>query len=111
ALRPMMAKTFEEKTTKASLDTARTAGIESTAKIRSVISTVTKTTKSGVMKITPLRRVRNLEPSYSDVTRPDFMRQRTIRLSPELIVSSTKHRILKHENTNTAPIAMPMKNN
>ncbi len=43
--------------------TAKIAGIESTAKIRSVNSTRTRTTNIGVASSRPLRRVKNLSPS------------------------------------------------
>lgn len=46
--RPRMAKTFEVYTINGSSVIARMAGIESTAKIRSVVSTANRTTKSGV---------------------------------------------------------------
>ena len=48
ARKPRIAKTLDVKTTKGSRVTASTAGIESTAKIRSVVSIATSTTHSGV---------------------------------------------------------------
>ena len=47
--------------------TAKIAGIESTAKIRSVTSTSTRTVNSGVASRTPLRRTKNFAPSYESV--------------------------------------------
>ncbi len=44
----MMAKTLDVKTINGSLVTENTAGIESNAKITSVVSTKTRTMKSGV---------------------------------------------------------------
>ena len=48
ARRPRIAKTFEVSTMNGSVVIAKIAGIESTAKIRSVISTRTSTRNSGV---------------------------------------------------------------
>ena len=60
-----MAKAFELKTMKASRLTARTAGIESTAKTTSVVSMRMSTAKSGVARRLPLRLVNSFWPSYS----------------------------------------------
>src|SRR5664279_2403229 len=63
-----MAKTFEVKTMKASRVTAKIAGMESSANIRSVVSTSTSTSASGVSATRPLSRARNFWPSYSVLT-------------------------------------------
>ena len=62
-----MAKAFDAKTRNGSRDTARMAGIESTAKTTSVVSTRIRTAKSGVASRAPVRRVNIFCPSYSVV--------------------------------------------
>ena len=52
-LNPIIAKILEKKTIYGSLVTAKIAGIESTAKIKSVNSTISKTKKSGVKCFLP----------------------------------------------------------
>lgn len=57
-----MAKTFEVYTIKASLVMARIAGIESTAKIKSVVSMSNRTINKGVAVRFPFSRIQNLLP-------------------------------------------------
>ena len=60
--RPRIAKMLDVKTMKGSLVTAKIAGIESTAKIRSLISTQTSARKSGVARSWPFVRTKNAPP-------------------------------------------------
>jgi len=52
---PSSANTLDVYTTKGSVVTARIAGIESTAKMTSVVSTTTRASSSGVASRRPLR--------------------------------------------------------
>ena len=63
ARKPKMAKALAVNTKKGSWVTAKIAGIESTAKIRSVNSTSSNTNSSGVASQTPLRRTHILPPA------------------------------------------------
>ena len=58
-----MAKAFEENTMNGSRDTARMAGMESTAKTTSVVSTRMSTANRGVASSLPVRRVNSFCPS------------------------------------------------
>ncbi len=63
-LRPKMAKIFDEYRIKGSFGAiAKIAGIESTAKSKSVNSTTATTTKRGVATFTPFSIVKKLPPS------------------------------------------------
>ena len=59
---PSSANTFEVKTTNVSVVTARIAGIESTAKITSVVSIMIRASSSGVASTRPPSRTRNRWP-------------------------------------------------
>ena len=61
---PIMAKMFEKKMMYGSLVMAKTAGTESTAKIKSVNSMMSSTTKSGVIKFLPFTFTMNFFPTY-----------------------------------------------
>ena len=57
-----MAKTFEVKTMKGLVVIAKIAGMESSAKIRSVVSTINKTSARGVSTNLPCSRRLNFCP-------------------------------------------------
>ncbi|MNL82358.1 hypothetical protein D3C87_2097230 [compost metagenome] len=61
--KPKIAKIFEKNTIYGSLVTAKIAGIESTAKIRSANSITNKTMNSGVTKVFASLFTKNLLPS------------------------------------------------
>ena len=75
----MTAKTLEVNTMNALRVTEKTAGTESTAKIKSVVSTSTSTSASGVRASRPLNRVRNFWPSKSGATGKNFRTNRSTR--------------------------------
>ena len=60
---PKMAKILEKNTMYGSLVTEKIAGMESTAKIRSVNSIIIKTRNSGVIFLTPSIVAKNLLPT------------------------------------------------
>ena len=63
-LRPIMANIFEKKTIYGSFVTAKIAGIESTAKMRSVNSTIKSTRNKGVINLFPSIFMKKFLPSY-----------------------------------------------
>lgn len=63
--KPRIAKILEKKTIKGSRETAKIAGIESNAKIKSENSIIIKTKNSGVKKSFPLSLNQNLSVEYS----------------------------------------------
>jgi hypothetical protein len=62
ARRPRIANAFDVNTKKVSEVTAKIAGIESTAKITSVVSTTTSTASNGVARRLPASRTVNRCP-------------------------------------------------
>ncbi len=70
-----MAKTFEVKTMNALRVTAKIAGMESTAKIRSVVSTSSSTSASGVSASRPFQRVDEFLPVEIRRDRKKFARE------------------------------------
>ena len=71
-----------------SVVTAKIAGIESTAKIRSVNSTSSSTTNSGVAMRRPFSRTKNLSPRKSAVTGMSRLNHFTTGLRSGWICSS-----------------------
>ena len=82
---------------------ARIAGIESTAKITSVVSITISTTNSGVAESLPARRTKNLPPWYSAVTGIRRRKRRTIGLFSGSIFFSFSCHSLMPDTMSTAP--------
>ena len=89
-----MAKAFDENTMNGSLDTAKTAGTESRAKITSVNSTTTRVANSGVAARLALTLVKKWSPSMVSVT--GMIRLRSPRPTVEVFSpSSSRCRIMR----------------
>ena len=88
---------------KGSLVTAKMAGIESTAKIRSVNSTSSSTTNRGVAMRMPFSRTKNLSARYSLVTGIQRLNSRTTGLRSGWISSSFLKIILMPVRIRNAP--------
>lgn len=67
ARKPRMAKALDVKTRNGSVVTAKMAGMESTAKSTSVVSTTTRAASSGVASHRPPSRTKKRCPRYSGV--------------------------------------------
>ena len=78
-----------EKTRNGSSVTAKTAGIESSAKIRSVVSAATSASSSGVAQIVGPWRTKKCAPSSLLVIGKFFATQRTTALSAGSASSSS----------------------
>ena len=79
---PKIAKILEEYNINGSFDMAKIAGIESTAKSKSVNSITATTTNNGVATFLPFSIVKNLSPSYVSLTLNNFR----INLAPRVLL-------------------------
>ncbi len=77
ARKPKIAKTFDVKMINVSLEIASIAGIESTAKIKSVNSITNNTIKRGVATVRAFIFTKNLLPCISSVTGKNFLNMMT----------------------------------
>ncbi len=98
-----MARALLANTRKGSCVTAKMAGIESTAKMMSVTSTITSTASSGVAMRMPLRRVRKRWPSYSSVVGTNLRNSRSVRDLDTSMCSSRCRSILMPVRMRNAP--------
>src|ERR1700676_4857574 len=103
ARNPKVANTFDVYTIKGSRVIPNTAGIESTAIVISVISTISNTTNKGVANSFPPSRTNNLLPLYSRVTRKCRLANREIRFSSGCISAFFANSMCNPANTRNAP--------
>src|SRR5580692_2227488 len=103
ARNPKIANTFDVYTIKGSRVIPKMAGMESTAIVISVISTISSTTNKGVANQFPLSRTKNLLPWYSFVTCRYFLANREIRFSSGRISAFFANSMCNPANTRNAP--------
>src|SRR5438876_5520280 len=99
-----MASTFEVYTMKGSRVIPNTAGIESIARVTSVISTTSSTTNKGVANSLPASRTKKSAPRYSRVTRKCRLRKRTILLFSGCTSSFLKNKSEEHTSELQSPV-------
>jgi len=103
ARRPKIAKAFDVKTRNGSSVTAKIAGIESTAKMMSVVSTSTRTARSGVANHRPASRTVSRWPWYSSAVGTTRLNSRSAGLRSGCISWLRCRAILIPVNTRNAP--------